>query len=491
MAVGRAREGAAALGQHHGAALRAQLAHEVAREAAAVSEHEQAAAGIGRRHDDQRLRALPRGHIERVSVGSLRRLRSAGRFDPVAAALERVRRQRHAPTRGARAAGGPVDVHARHPQLGQRLRDLLRIACLLLRMRLAGEHAGGGVGQRMLARQARQRFAGTDFEQHAARHLQQGAHAVGVLHGAAQVARPVGGAHGLFGRDELARDVRDKGNRRRPARHRSDERFERREQRLGHRRVRSDRHMQPARQVPRRAQPRLGGLDRFARAGDHAQLFSVGGGEVAARRQEGRERGLRQRHGGHRTGRHRLQQATAQGRDTQRVFEAEHARQAGGDVLAQAVAHHRGGPHAAAHPPLRHRVRDDEERGLRECDVEQPRVGLGFAAGRGEQHGAQVETQLGFQQRAAAVDVVAEGRVVLVERAAHLGVLRAATGKRKSTSGACAGAARTARPSPAESSCTAPSAWSATTALRCSKARRPACRVWAMSVSGSAGCARR
>ncbi|MNS91494.1 hypothetical protein D3C72_1255870 [compost metagenome] len=46
VAVGRAREGAAALGQHHGAALRAQLPHEVAREAAAVAEHEQAAFGI-------------------------------------------------------------------------------------------------------------------------------------------------------------------------------------------------------------------------------------------------------------------------------------------------------------------------------------------------------------------------------------------------------------------------------------------------------------
>ncbi|MDT4826446.1 hypothetical protein FQZ97_597580 [compost metagenome] len=187
--------------------------------------------------------------------------------------------------------------------------------------------------------------------------------------------------------------------------------------------------MQPARQVARRAQPRLGGLDRFARAGDHAQLLGVGGGEVAARRQEGRERGLRQRHSGHRAGRHRLQQAPAQGRDAQCVFEAEHARQAGGDVLAQAVAHHHRGPHAAAHPPLRHRVRDDEERGLRERDVEQPRVGLGLAAGRGKQHGAQVEAQFGFQQRAAAVDVVAEGRVVLVERAAHLGVLRATAGE--------------------------------------------------------------
>jgi len=192
--------------------------------------------------------------------------------------------------------------------------------------------------------------------------------------------------------------------------------------------MRGDRHQQPARQQAARAHPRLGRLDGRERPGQHAQLFAVDGGDVAAGGQEGLQFGFGQRDGGHGAGLHRLHQAAALGHDAQRVLEPEHAREAGRDVLAEAVAQHQRGPHAARHPQPRHRVLGDEQQRLRVLDAREPRVGLRLRLRlrRGVQQRAQVLAEDVLEQRAAAVDLLAEHRMVAVQREAHVGVLRAA-----------------------------------------------------------------
>ena len=69
---------------------------------------------------------------------------------------------------------------------------------------------------------------------------------------------------------------------------------------------------------------------------------------------------------GHRAvARQRAHQPAARGDQRQAVFEAEHAGDAGGHVLADAVAQHRGRSHAPRPPQLGQRVLDREQRRLR------------------------------------------------------------------------------------------------------------------------------
>ena len=67
--------------------------------------------------------------------------------------------------------------------------------------------------------------------------------------------------------------------------------------------------------------------------------------------------------GGERNGKHGaggkiVDQAPANGDDSERIFEREDAGQAGGHVFADAVAHHGRRLDAERHPPLRQRVLD-------------------------------------------------------------------------------------------------------------------------------------
>ena len=104
--------------------------------------------------------------------------------------------------------------------------------------------------------------------------------------------------------------------------------------------------------------------------------------------------------------------------------------EAGRDVLADAVADHRRGPHAPAHPQPGQRVLDHEERRLASQAAElavrrlAPAVAAGCSSG-----GRRSRPRCGARQLGAAVDRLAEDRLGLVQLAAHAGVLRALPGE--------------------------------------------------------------
>ena len=108
-------------------------------------------------------------------------------------------------------------------------------------------------------------------------------------------------------------------------------------------------------------------LNGIGGARDHALLRPVDRGEcqVCWKRERVGGHGNRQ----HRTGWHLSHQAAANGAQVKPVFQREHTRQASGRVLSDAVADHCGRRDSVRHPPLRQRIFDAEQRGLRKAGM--------------------------------------------------------------------------------------------------------------------------
>ena len=104
----------------------------------------------------------------------------------------------------------------------------------------------------------------------------------------------------------------------------------------------------------------------------------------------------------------------------------------GRGVGPQAVAHDRGGLHAPALPEPRHRVLDDEHRGLADAhpahQARMPPRRRGVAA-LGVEHLAQVEPEERQGRSHGPVDLLAEGGLRRVQLAAHAHVLAALAGE--------------------------------------------------------------
>ena len=100
---------------------------------------------------------------------------------------------------------------------------------------------------------------------------------------------------------------------------------------------------------------------------DHALFGPVDRGECQffRKREHIGSRGNRQ----HRTGWHLSHQAASNGAQVKTIFKREHTRQASGRVLSDAVADHCGRGDSARHPPLRQRIFNAEQRGLRKAGV--------------------------------------------------------------------------------------------------------------------------
>ena len=188
---------------------------------------------------------------------------------------------------------------------------------------------------------------------------------------------------------------------------------------------------------------------------------------------------LVQADGEHRAGRHALHQPAAGGDQAQRVGQREDAGEAGGHVLADAVADHRGRLDPPRAPQAGQRVLDGEQRGLGERGLAQPLVrGLALVLG-GEEQVAQVEAELAAQELGALVDGRGEGRLG-ARRARRPCPRTARPGRRTGTPpGACRGLALQQAPRSRASAATASAASAATTAraVRRTAAGRPAgCR---------------
>ena len=119
----------------------------------------------------------------------------------------------------------------------------------------------------------------------------------------------------------------------------------------------------------------------------------------------------------------RLHVAAPRGHEPERVLEAQHAREAGCDVLADAVADHRGGLDAPVHPQPCERVLDGEDRGLGICRPLEQTASSSATFPRRVEEPAEVEADVGLQQLRAPIDALAEARLLAVHVERHVELL--------------------------------------------------------------------
>ena len=130
-----------------------------------------------------------------------------------------------------------------------------------------------------------------------------------------------------------------------------------------------------------------------------------------------------------------MHQATARGDQGQRVFKRKNSGQTRGHVFAHAVADHRLGLSAPAHPELRQCILDDKQRRLREEGLAQLLGRLLKFVRLRIKNGTQVKFQMRLENLAAAVYLFPEHRLGLVKLAAHAHLLGALAGKHESDTG--------------------------------------------------------
>ena len=398
-----------------------------------------------------------RGHRGRRRDRCLNRTRDRGRhgrlgtrLDPVAPALERVGRQRHAAPRLIRPERGPVGAQAGEPepphgleQEGEVVRALEGVAQGRQRHRIGPAGCRG-----LLQRPGGERLARPDLDQHPPGLAPQLAHRIREPHRAAQVLRPVGGVRRLFGGDPAAGDIGEIGDLRRMQLDPLEERQEALHRRLHQGRMEGVRRLQPAADVARSGQPLLGRGHRFLRPRKHSQLRP---GDRGERKTLGEpplghsDRLLAQRHREHRSAGQLVDQPGAAGHQAQRIVERQHAGEAGRHVLADAEAHHRLRPDPPVEQAGGQRVLDEEDRRLRQRGAAQALPGLlaarspGAAAEQaaqvdplvgdllsplllGEEDLPQVHPQERLEPRRTVVDPRAEPGIVAVQPARHAGV---------------------------------------------------------------------
>ncbi len=393
--------------------------------------------------------AVGRRDLDARSGGCDRSRRGGRRIDPEPAALERIGGQRHPPAPGAAVEARPVDGDTGVPQLAHRAHQVVEVGAGAAGAAQGrhGDQVPGGV--RMLAQEGAERAAGADFQVGAAVLAQQRAEPFGEAHGALHVARPVGGVGEIRGGDPGAGDVREVGDARRLDGHAGREGGERRGG-GGHRRGVEGvggLHLEAAHAAG--AQPFGEGGDGVLGAADDAEVGPVGGGE--------RERGVEvrpdlrfgERHGEQRARGQVLDQPRAPRHQGERVVEPQSAGEAGGDVLADAVADHRRGLDPPLHQQAGEGVFDDEAGRL--CVgglVESACRAVGVAAQQGaqivlrprrrrapgaggEQHGAQIRAEVGEEPLGAVIDLGAEERLGFIDLARHVHRLVAQAGEQK------------------------------------------------------------
>lgn len=169
--------------------------------------------------------------------------------------------------------------------------------------------------------------------------------------------------------------------------------------------------------------------DRVGAAGDHGRTRAVDQGEPGLVFQQRRELGGRERDVQHRASGHGVHQAAPRDEEAERVVEAHHASDGGGDVFACALPEDEGRPDAAVEPAHGGGPGDGEQRRAGVELVVEQRLGGVHSVGRGEEevpHVAAGERQELGRHR---VEVSAKAGVALVERGAHAWALGALAGK--------------------------------------------------------------
>ena len=370
----------------------------------------------------------PVGHVGMARHRDRRRGHVAARFDEIGGALEAVGRQHHAVAAGLAPDLAPVGLDPAGPEPADHADEIEVVREFLFGVAQAGEdlpgfHAG------VHLRQGGERLAGADFEEHAVLAGGQRVHAIGEMHGVAQLFDPVIRVGRLRRRDRLAAAVRHEGHGGRLQVEPGEEGAVVLEDRGQHARMRGDVDGDALPVDLGGGQPFLQGVEGGIGAGDGGQFRAVHAGDVEILAHEGAGGLEAERDAEHAARGHGVEEAAAQQHQVDQVFEAHDTREAGGDVFAHGMAHHGGGFHAPAHPELRQRVfHDGDQRQLHRGFLE--RLGGGGAGlGFGQPERADVVIELRLQMVEAPVHPFGEDRLGLVEVARHVGILRAAAGE--------------------------------------------------------------
>ena len=293
----------------------------------------------------------------------------------------------------------------------------------------------GGVYRGMLLRQGAQGVTGSGFQEDSPLPLHQFAEAIGKTNGLAQMRRPIIGVGRFLRRNPFAGDVRDAGNLRRVQLHFSDLRREQVERGLHHLRMKRVRGVQPPAGRAPLFEFLLQRFDGVMRSRSDAQRRRIDRRQRKFAAQQRFEFRFGQTDRQHGAGRLLLHQATARGDQGQRVFKRKNSGQTRGHVFAHAVADHRLGLSAPAHPELRQCILDDKQRRLREEGLAQLLGRLLKFVRLRIKNGTQVKFQMRLENFAAAVHLLPEHRLGLVKLAAHAHLLGALAGKHESDTG--------------------------------------------------------
>jgi hypothetical protein len=362
-------------------------------------------------------------------------------IDPMTIAGEGVRGQGDPPRGRFAIESLPRHRDPRAPQRPHGAQHRLAGSARFVGMR-RGRQSDHRPGRCVTARECRQRRARPHFDEQRAGHREDFCQAVGEPHRAAQMASVIRGIDGLLGGDPRAGDVRDIARLRRSQTRRRHPRDERPHRGVHHLGVKGVRGVEWTRVDSARHERNRERGDGASVAGHHAAARRIHRGQRYAGRQHAAELAGVERHRRHGAGRQRARQPAALDDDRERILERHHPGQAGGDVLPDAMADHRGRLHTPLQELARERVREAEDRRLREPRVAQPRVGRRVTARRLEQR-TQIDAGR-LREDDAAIELGTRDGERGRKAAAHARVLRAWPGNMNTTRGAPAGAA--ARP---------------------------------------------
>ncbi len=441
--LGRVRHGAG-----HLAAQSPQALREQGSQPGTVTQDQPGAAVCDRHRGRQQARLLPGREPEPVrriaALGEALRLRSGRRLpvrrrriDPEAPPLEGIGGQRHAPPGLAPPEGFAVARDSGQPELAQGRRGRGPVGLAVIGVRKGGDRGHGGIlAAECLEGDAPQGVARADLEKDPAASGAEGADPVAEAHGAHHVLGPVAGIGRLPGGHPGAGGVRDQRDARRTQLERGGDAQAGIQRGLEHPRVEGPGGAQAAADHAAGREVLLQPDDLLFRAGRHAEGGTVDRGEGEPSAQQGRDLALRQGDGQHRPGGQPFEEARPCRHQLQRAFQGEDAGQAGGGVLADAVAEQRLGPDSPAHPELRQGVFHGEQRRVEHGRAVQrivlrpllataqhaaqvePAAALLPSPG-GEQEPAQIGAETGRETAGAFVERLAKRRLPFVEPAGH------------------------------------------------------------------------
>jgi hypothetical protein len=384
--------------------------------------------GLGRRRrrGERRGRRRYRRRRGRCRPGA-RAGRRPAPLEPARTPLERIGRQRHAPTALARVLRRPVDLAAGQPHVADRAqkRGVIRPAGPGAAERRRGRDLAPPAWTQVLAHQRGQGLVGPCLDEDPRAPVGRRLQGRGEPHRVAHLASPVLRRGDLVARPRAghARHVRPLRRAQRDPAHRGDQ-LRRQRIHVGRVEGAADRQAETAHAVRGQLAGEL--VDGGDRPRDRAPVARVHGRERQPRRDAADQLVLRQPHRQHGARRHAGDQPPAHRRQVEPVLGREHAGPACSRVLAEAVPEDGVARDAPALPQGRQRLLDGEQARQRDVGPRRRR-----RLRRLEQPAAELQPELGAGQLGPSIDLAPEDRLGRVQLAGHAGAVRALPGEQE------------------------------------------------------------